>query len=95
MKCCHWLVLYDICNPKRLRKTEKAVSKYGLRVQKSVFELDVSDSIIGILQKKLNAIIKEDDSVVLIPLCEADWQKAEKYGIITPSRYINGDYAIL
>ena len=95
MKHCHWLIFYDICDPKRLRMTEKAVSQYGVRIQRSVFEIDAGDSIIEILRKKLDAIIKEDDCAVFIPLCEQDWQKAEKHDNINQNRYINRDYAIL
>ena len=95
MKHKHWLIIYDISNPRRLQRVAKVISQYGLRVQKSVFEADTNDGIIDILQKKLERIIKETDFIAIIPLCEQDWQKAEKYGAMVQSNYINGKYEIL
>jgi len=95
MKHSHWLVIYDICDPKRLRAVEKIVSRYGIRVQKSVFESDANESLILNLQHKLEGVIGKNDSVAIIPLCEEDWQKTEKYGIIASNNFINGTYEIL
>jgi len=95
MKHSHWLVLYDICDPKRLRQVEKLVSQYGTRIQKSVFEFAGGDDSIDALQRRLKLIIKEDDFVAIVPLCETDWQKIEKYGMICQNEFIKGDYAIL
>lgn len=33
-----YLVSYDICNPKRLRRVAKAMEGFGVRLQYSVFE---------------------------------------------------------
>jgi len=95
MKYRHWLIIYDICNLKRLRKIEKIVSRYGIRLQKSVFESDANENIILALQRKLENIMGENDFTAILPLCENDWQKAEKYGKIYPSSFINGAYGIL
>ena len=95
MKHGYWVVLYDICDPKRLRRIEKIVSQYGIRVQKSVFEIDADEKIINQLQKKMKVIVREDDFVAIIPLCETDWQKSEKYGKKITNGYIEGNYAIL
>jgi len=95
MKHSRWLVIYDICNPKRLREVEKIVSRYGIQVQKSVFELDVNENLILSLQHKLEGVVGKNDSAAIIPLCEGDWQKVEKYGIMKPNSFINGAYEIL
>ena len=97
MKYKNWLLLYDICDPKRLRAVEKLVSRYGVRVQKSVFEIDADYNIIARLQKRLEAlaVTEEGDSVALIPLCEQDWQKSERHGIIRKNDFVSGTYEIL
>ena len=97
MKHSHWLLLYDICDPKRLRSVEKIVSQYGVRIQKSVFEINSDYSIITVLQKKLEAVtVAEDgDCVAFIPLCEHDWQKSERYGIESSHDFVSGDFEIL
>ena len=38
----HWLLIYDISDPKRLRKVAKIANAFGNRVQRSVFELSCS-----------------------------------------------------
>jgi CRISPR-associated protein Cas2 len=91
----HWLIVYDICDPKRLRNIEKTISRYGIRVQKSVFESDVDEVLIGNLQRRIGQIIEGDDFVTIFPLCEKDWQRVERYGITLPHQYITGPYEIL
>ncbi|WP_456405586.1 CRISPR-associated endonuclease Cas2 [Caldithrix abyssi] len=76
----HWLVLYDIRDAKRLRRVAKTIQNYGTRAQKSVFELEVEAEQISKLRKKIQKIIADEDYVVYFNLCEADWQKREKYG---------------
>ena len=95
MKHSNWLIIYDICHPLRLRRVEKVVSRYGVRVQKSVFEADTSASVIEVMENELKRIIKENDSIGIFPLCEQDWQKAEKHGEIVPNNCLNGPYGIL
>jgi len=95
MKHKHYLIMYDICDPKRLREVEKIVSLYGVRVQRSVFESDVDERMINNLRRRLDGIVIGDDFVAIIPLCERDWQKSEKYGILFPNQYIVEDFAIL
>lgn len=78
----HWLILYDIRNPKRLRSVEKCVESYGWRVQKSVFESDAPDESIARLKLRLGRIINpEEDFVLFLDICERDWQKQETYGV--------------
>lgn len=77
----HWLVIYDICDEKRLHKVAKIMTSYGIRVQKSVFELEASKSVILKLRSIINNIIKENDFVVYFEICERDWQKRIKYGV--------------
>ena len=37
------LVIYDITEPRRLNKVAKVIKDYGIRVQKSIFEVDVNN----------------------------------------------------
>lgn len=66
----NYLICYDITEPRRLRKTAKALEKMGIRVQYSFFELDVSpkglEKILSDLKKIIN--IKED-KLYVYPIC--------------------------
>jgi CRISPR-associated endonuclease Cas2 len=74
---------------------EKIISSYGIRVQKSVFESDMNEQMIYILQKKIEKAVDDNDFVAIIPLCERDWQKAEKYGILLSSQVVTEPFEIL
>jgi CRISPR-associated protein Cas2 len=76
----HWLVIYDICDPRRLRRVAKVMEDYGFRVQKSVFELEASEAVVAGLRRRINKIIEENDFVVYFDLCQRCWQKRMKYG---------------
>ncbi len=81
----HWLVIYDICDSKRLSKVAKKMEDFGIRVQKSVFEIDADRKQIEKLRYIINNIIEGDDFVVYFDICESDWQKIIKVG---PGKYI-------
>ena len=60
------LLIYDISDRDRLRKVAKICEDYGIRVQASCFELDITNSDLILLKKKLLTEIDliEDRSVI-------------------------------
>jgi CRISPR-associated protein Cas2 len=76
----HYLVIYDIRSPKRLRKVAKIAERYGQRVQYSVFELYTSPEVLAQLRNEVREVLKEEDYAVYFVLCEKDWQKQQKFG---------------
>jgi len=81
VKTKHYLVIYDISNNRRLQKVAKKMEDYGYRVQKSVFEIEVTEFIIKKMRYEVASIMDmEKDSIVIFDICEEDWQKREKYG---------------
>ncbi len=82
MKEKHYLIIYDISDEKRLRKVAKLLEQYAIRVQKSVFEGTMSESIKNRVRREIEGIINcDEDYVVIFSICEKDWQKREKYGV--------------
>lgn len=57
----HVVVAYDICDDRRLQRVAKISEDYGTRVQKSVFELQVSS---GKLREMISRIEREIDPTV-------------------------------
>ena len=51
------LIAYDITDKKRLRKLSKLLESYGLRVQYSVFEADISKKELRLLISQIEDII--------------------------------------
>lgn len=93
MKEKHYLIVYDICDEKRLSKVAKCIESYAWRVQKSVFETNATDETLNQLKWKLEKIIDtEVDFILFFEVCERDWQKKEIYGKIPKnSKIMNVD----
>ncbi len=54
-----WLVAYDICEPRRLRRVHKHLRKEGVPAQYSAFTVEADDVQIEQLLAKLKALIDE------------------------------------
>jgi CRISPR-associated protein Cas2 len=64
-----FIVCYDISNPKRLRRVEKTVKAFGVRIQYSVFECLLDSTRLQQLRKNLSEIINTDhDQVMFLTL---------------------------
>ena len=61
----NYLVTYDIRDPKRLKKVFKACKGYGLHLQYSVFECDLTSRERVDFETALGKLIKEDEDQVL------------------------------
>ena len=61
----NYIVTYDISNPKRLRKVFKACKDYGMHLQLSVFECDLTPAEKIDFESRLLGLIKRDDDQVL------------------------------
>lgn len=81
----HWLVIYDVCDKRRLYRVAKLMTNFGIRVQKSVFEMEADIKQIAMIRRKLRRIIEDNDFIVYFEVCERDWQKRIKCG---PGKYI-------
>jgi CRISPR-associated protein Cas2 len=67
------MICYDIPNPKRLRKVERVISGYAVRLQDSLFEGDFTEEELQSLQAKLiDTMDVEMDSIRYYPVCGHD-----------------------
>lgn len=65
------LVVYDIANPRRLNRVAKVMKNWGIRVQKSVFEVETGKRQILMLVREIETLlVSEEDSVKFFRLCE-------------------------
>ena len=86
--CCkmlsNFLIIYDVRNKEtKYNKIYKLLNKYySRRIQKSVFLIQEDRNEILKLVSKINNIIdSEKDRLLIIPLCEDDWNAVTMYGI--------------
>ncbi len=76
-----WLVAYDICDPKRLRKVAKTCEDFGLRRQYSVFVCRVTATALVRLKARLYDILDlQTDQVIFVPLCKNCAPQIESLG---------------
>jgi len=65
------LITYDIANVRRLQRVAKVMLDYGLRVQRSIFEADVSPAQFRQLRERTEAEMDfQEDGVKYFPLCK-------------------------
>lgn len=65
------MVSYDIADDKRRNRVAKALEGFGYRVQKSVFECEVTPELCEKMKQRLERRIKpEEDSVRYYQLCQ-------------------------
>src|SRR5437762_6924592 len=76
-----YLVAYDICDPKRLRKVAQTCEDFGFRKQYSVFLCRLTATDLVRLKSRLYDIIHLDkDQVLFIPLCNRCVSQIEALG---------------
>ena len=72
--CIMLLISYDISNDKIRTKFSKFLSKFGFRLQYSVFEINNSDSVLQNITTEIeNTYMKlftEEDSIIIFKLSE-------------------------
>ncbi|WP_437589947.1 CRISPR-associated endonuclease Cas2 [Sorangium sp. So ce1000] len=66
----HWhLVVYDVSEPKALRKVHKVLSAWGKPVQYSVFRVRGTGRELARLRFELTGLIAPTDRLMVIRLC--------------------------
>ena len=76
-----YMVCYDISNPKRLTKVAKTLENFGIRVQRSFFQCEMSKIQMDNLKNSLlNIVNVKADYLFVYPLCEKCSHKAEVIG---------------
>ena len=65
------IVAYDIANPKRLNRVARVMKDYGLRVQKSIFEVEATEVVFAEMKHRAEQVmVREEDGVKYFPLCD-------------------------
>ena len=85
-----FLVAYDICEPKRLRRIATICEDYGIRVEKSVFECDVMPEDFDRLWAELSDTIDPaDDAIVAYRICCACVERISSMGsVVRPEKHL-------
>lgn len=66
----HWyLFLYDVTDPKRLRRVHRVMTSWGAAVQLSVFRVRGTAREIERLRFELSKVMTEEDRLVVVRLC--------------------------
>lgn len=80
-----YLIAYDIRDPKRLQKLAKIVQDYGLRMQKSIFEAEMTTSELKDMKTRMkNVINPAEDGIKIFRLCQMCEAKRTGAGLGVP-----------
>ncbi len=78
----HYVISYDITADKIRYRVDKLLKSHGIRVQKSVFECDLTEAELLKIQKRVRELIDyETDSVIFYYLCASCKVGIEAIGI--------------
>lgn len=67
-----YLVIYDIADNRRIAKTAALLLDYGVRVQRSVFEVRLHEESLRLVKQQLQDILDPDeDGIKMFRLCES------------------------
>lgn len=78
------IIAYDVSDDRRRYHLCKALERYGVRIQYSVFELAISRKELYKLVDDLNGIIDNSaDRLFILPLCEGCHAAMGCYGNMT------------
>lgn len=83
-----FLVCYDISATKGRNRVARLLEKYGERLQRSVFRLDVSLAVMERLKTLLLHALDDQDELLVIPLCERCQKDALRSGPAVPLLYV-------
>ncbi len=73
-----FLVTYDVSDDKRLRQVFKRLRQFGLHVQFSVFECELSPRELALMRAALGEVIHhQEDQVILADLGPAEGRGSE------------------
>jgi CRISPR-associated protein Cas2 len=78
------LVAYDIRNPRRLRRVAKVCADYGVRVEYSVFECDLTEEQFGSMWIDLvTEIDRSEDCILAYRICGSCVDRIKSLGQVT------------
>jgi CRISPR-associated protein Cas2 len=72
--------MYDVTDPKRLRKVHKLMGEWGKPVQYSVFRARCSERELERLRYELARIVMEEDRVMVVRLCDGCASRVSVHG---------------
>lgn len=76
-----YMICYDISDQRRLRKTAKVLQDFGIRVQKSFFQCEISkEGLVKLRTALLEIIDLKKDYFYIYPLCDECTRKAQSDG---------------
>lgn len=79
------LVCYDVRDAKRLRRVAKHLEGYGQRIQYSIFRCRLDNETLEKLHWELSQIMKEEDDLLIIPLCQRCAASIPRHSTNNPS----------
>jgi len=82
------IVAYDIEDDKIRGRLSRFLEKKGIRLQKSVFAIEIERHVFSRLTKKIEAIVGPQGKVAIFRLCQGCQRNAIKIDVEEPSFFV-------
>lgn len=79
-----YLIAYDISDSRARAAVMRRMEKAGRRIQKSVFIVEMRPHALESLERELHTFLGEEDSLLVLPICETCLQLARWHGNLPP-----------
>ena len=91
-----WVIAYDIPDDRRRTRIAALLEGFGDRVQHSVFEAVLNDTVRHSLERQLRRLLNpEEDTLRLYPLCNACAEKVVDLGRVARKPFDEPDLIIV
>ena len=78
------LIAYDVSCASARNAIARRLEKSGRRIQKSVFFVEMGTSALQKLERELQSLLNERDSLLILPVCANCCAEGRLYGPLPP-----------
>lgn len=82
------LIAYDIADDRRRRRAARLLEKRGIRLQRSVFVAEGGAGTLRALERELEDLLEEGDSLLILPCCESCFASARMFHAEAPAAMV-------
>jgi CRISPR-associated protein Cas2 len=68
----HYIAAYDIADDRQREKVAKVLHHYGIRIQRSIFIVDLEPQDLDELPAELGKLLGESDLLDIVPIAESN-----------------------
>ncbi|WP_457642552.1 CRISPR-associated endonuclease Cas2 [Persephonella sp.] len=84
-----FIVCYDVSDNKKRNKLSKLLKAYGIRTQRSLFEVECDENVVKSLLKEVEQVIDPIDKFFIYPVERRNIKKIKRLGLAQQGDLLN------